>query len=154
MCIRDRLYLGYLNLIGDAVHNLIDGIIIAATYIVSVPLGIVTTISIISHEIPQELGDFGVLLYAGIPKKKAMIFNFMVALIAVIGVFVGYFLIQFIDGITLFLVPAAAGGFIYIAASDLIPELQKEINAKSSIINFIIFIGALIFMFGLKFLGE
>jgi len=149
-----KLYLGYLNLIGDAVHNLIDGIIIAATYIVSVPLGIVTTISIISHEIPQELGDFGVLLYAGIPKKKAMIFNFMVALIAVIGVFVGYFLIQFIDGITLFLVPAAAGGFIYIAASDLIPELQKEINAKSSIINFIIFIGALIFMFGLKFLGE
>lgn len=149
-----KLHLGYLNLIGDAVHNLIDGIIIASTYAVSIPLGIVTTISIISHEIPQELGDFGVLLYSGMSKKRAMFFNFMVALIAVMGVFVGYFLIQYVEGITLFLVPAAAGGFIYIAASDLIPELHKEIKAKGSIFNFLVFLAALILMLGLKIFSE
>lgn len=147
-------HLGYLNLIGDAVHNLIDGIIIASTYVVSIPLGIVTTISIISHEIPQELGDFGVLLYSGMPKKKAMLYNFMVALIAVVGVFIGYFLSIYVQGITVFLIPAAAGGFIYIAASDLIPELQEEINARSSVKHFGVFILALVFMYLVKLIGE
>ncbi len=147
-------HLGYLNLIGDSVHNLIDGIIIATTYAVSIPLGIVTTISIISHEIPQELGDFGVLLYSGMPKKKAMLYNFMVALIAVVGVFIGYFLAVYVPGITAFLIPAAAGGFIYIAATDLIPELQEEINAKSSVKHFLVFILALVFMYLVKILGE
>ncbi|MCX6739875.1 MAG: ZIP family metal transporter [Candidatus Parcubacteria bacterium] len=147
-------HLGYLNLIGDSVHNLIDGIIIASTYVVSIPLGIVTTISIISHEIPQELGDFGVLLYSGMTKKKAMLYNFMVALLAVVGVFIGYFLTIYIHGITGFLIPAAAGGFIYIAATDLIPELQEEINAKSSVKHFGVFILALVFMYFVKILGE
>jgi zinc and cadmium transporter len=147
-------HLGYMNLVGDSVHNLIDGIIIASTYVVSIPLGIVTTISIISHEIPQELGDFGVLLYSGMPKKKAMFYNFMVALLAVVGVFIGYFLTLHIQGITGFLIPAAAGGFIYIAATDLIPELQEEINAKSSMKHFLVFILALVFMYFVKVIGE
>ena len=149
-----KMHLGYLNLVGDAVHNLIDGIIIASTYAVSIPLGVVTTISIISHEIPQELGDFGVLLYSGISKKKALLYNFMVALLAVAGVVIGYFLTIYIHGITGFLIPVAAGGFIYIAATDLIPELQEEINAKSSIKHFLVFILALVFMYFVKVLGE
>lgn len=148
-----KMHLGYLNLIGDAVHNLIDGMIIVSAYIISVPLGIATTISIISHEIPQELGDFGVLLYSGVSKKKAMLLNFGVALIAVAGVFIGYFLVQYIPGLNSFLIPAAAGGFIYIAATDLIPELQEEINAKSSIAHFAVFVAALALMLGLRFIG-
>jgi zinc and cadmium transporter len=148
-----HLHLSYMNLIGDSLHNFIDGIIIVSAYLVSIPLGMVTTLSIISHEIPQEMGDFGVLLYSGMPKRKAMLYNFMVALLAIVGVIVGYFLIQYIQGISNFLIPAAAGGFIYIAATDLIPELQQEINAKSSIINFIIFVFALLFMYFLRKLG-
>jgi zinc and cadmium transporter len=147
-------HLGHLNLIGDSVHNLIDGIIIASAYVVSIPLGIITTISIISHEIPQELGDFGVLLYSGMPKKKAMLYNFMVASLALAGVLIGYFLSIYIKGITGFLIPVAAGGFIYIAATDLIPELQEEINAKSSVKHFGVFILALVFMYAVKVLGE
>jgi len=147
------LHLGYMNLAGDSLHNFLDGIIIVSTYLVSIPLGLVTTLSIISHEIPQEMGDFGVLLYSGMPKMKAMFYNFMVALLAIVGVLIGYFLIQHIQGINTFLIPAAAGGFIYIAASDLIPELQQEINAKSSILNFIIFIFALLFMLILRKIG-
>ena len=148
-----QLYLGYLNLIGDSFHNFLDGMIIVAAFIASIPLGLVTTISIISHEIPQEMGDFGVLLYSGMPRKKAMLFNFMVALFAMLGVLVGYYLIQYIAGINSFLLPAAAGGFIYIAATDLIPELQEEINARSSFLHFLVFILAMIFMFWLKTLG-
>jgi zinc and cadmium transporter len=146
-------HLGYMNLIGDSFHNFLDGMIIVAAFIASVPLGLVTTLSIISHEIPQEMGDFGVLLYSGMPKKKAMLYNFMVALFAMLGVVVGYYLIQYIAGINSFLLPAAAGGFIYIAATDLIPELQEEINARSSILHFLVFILAMIFMFWLKTLG-
>jgi zinc and cadmium transporter len=149
-----KMHLGYLNLVGDAIHNLIDGIIIISAYVISVPLGIAATISIISHEIPQELGDFGVLLYSGISKKKAILLNFAIALIAVAGVIIGYLLIQYVEGIILFLLPAAAGGFIYIAATDLIPELQEEINAKSSVKHFIVFVLALIFMYLVKVLGE
>jgi len=148
-----REHLGYMNLIGDSFHNFFDGLIIAAAFVASTPLGLVTTISIISHEIPQEMGDFGVLLYSGMPKKKAMLYNFMVALFAMLGVIVGYYLIQYIAGINSFLLPAAAGGFIYIAATDLIPELQEEINARSSILHFLVFILAMIFMFWLKTLG-
>jgi zinc and cadmium transporter len=146
-------HLGYMNLIGDSFHNFLDGMIIVAAFIASIPLGLVTTLSIISHEIPQEMGDFGVLLYSGMPRKKAMLYNFMVALFAMLGVLVGYFLIQFILGINSFLLPAAAGGFIYIAATDLIPELQEEINAQSSVKHFFVFILAIIFMFWLKTLG-
>ncbi|MCX6744362.1 MAG: ZIP family metal transporter [Candidatus Parcubacteria bacterium] len=146
-------HLGYMNLIGDSFHNFLDGLIIITAFVASTPLGLVTTISIISHEIPQEMGDFGVLLYSGMPKKKAMLYNFMVALFAMLGVFVGYFLIQFVGGLQSFFLPAAAGGFIYIAATDLIPELQEEINAKSSVVHFGIFVLALVFMYLVKIFG-
>lgn len=147
-------HLGHLNLIGDSVHNFLDGIIIVTTYVVNPGLGFVTTLTIIFHEIPQELGDFGVLLYAGFEKKKALFFNFVTALTAILGVLVGYFLLSLISGLTLFLVPVAAGGFIYIAATDLIPELQKVIKLKHSILTFLVFIAALGLMMILKIIGE
>jgi len=141
---------GYMNLIGDAVHNTIDGIIIVSTFMVSPALGIPVAVAIILHELPQEVGDFGVLLHAGFKKSKALIYNFITALTVVLGVIIGYFLINHIANLNQFLIPLAAGGFIYIAASDLIPELHKEKNIKKSLLSFIIFIIALLFMLGIK----
>jgi len=151
---QDKTHLGYMNLIGDGIHNFIDGLIIVSAFMANTALGIVTTISIISHEIPQEMGDFGVLLYSGMKKTKIISYNFLVALLAILGVISGYILINWVSGLNNLLLPAAAGGFIYIATTDLIPELQREINAKSSFYNFFVFIFALIFMFLVKIIGE
>jgi zinc and cadmium transporter len=116
----------YMNLFGDSIHNLIDGLIIGGSYLVSIPLGLATTMAVVFHEIPQELGDFSVLIYGGIHKKKALLFNFLTALTAVIGAVIALALGSLIDGATLLLVPFAAGNFVYIAGSDLIPELRKD----------------------------
>jgi zinc and cadmium transporter len=136
----------YMNLMGDAVHNFIDGMIVAATYLVSIPLGIITTVAIIAHEIPQEISDFGVLVYGGFKKTKALFANFMVALTAVLGAVFGYLLSNYIEGFNSFLVPFAAGGFIYIAASDLVPELHKEKDIKKSSVSFIVFLLGILLM--------
>jgi zinc and cadmium transporter len=144
----------YLILIGDAVHNFIDGIIIGVSFLVSVPFGIITTLLIIGHEIPQELGDFGVLVYGGMKKWKALAYNFLSQLTAVVGGIVGYLFSTRIEGIVPYILPFAAGGFIYISASDLIPELHKEPKLKKSIVSFVFFLIGIVFMFLLKFLLE
>ena len=116
----------YMNLFGDAVHNLIDGLIIGGSYIASIPLGIATTIAVIFHEVPQELGDFSVLVYGGFNKKKALMFNFLTALTAIVGALIAFVVGSTIGGFVPLLIPFAAGNFIYIAGSDLIPELRKD----------------------------
>jgi len=116
----------YLNLIGDGVHNLIDGFIIAASFIAGVPLGVATTLAVAAHEIPQELGDFGVLIYGGFKPRKALLLNFGTALTAIAGGIVGYYLLPHMGGAMIYLLPFAAGGFLYIAASDIIPELHRR----------------------------
>lgn len=121
-----------MNLIGDGVHNFIDGIIIGISYLVSIPVGIATTLAVSLHEIPQEIGDFGILLHGGFSKNKALLFNFLSALTAVLGVIVALLTASRIEGITTFLLPVAAGYFIYISLADLIPELHKETNWKKS----------------------
>ena len=136
----------YLNLFGDAAHNFIDGLIIAAAFMTEIKLGVVTTLAVVFHEIPQEIGDFGILVYGGFSKKKALLFNFMCALMSVLGALLGYFLYNAIDNVSLFLIPFTAGGFIYIAASDLIPELHKQKDAKRANLAFITFILGLAFM--------
>ena len=103
----------YMNLIGDSIHNFIDGLIMAASFVVSIPLGISTTIAISSHEIPQEIGDFGVLIYGGFSKKKALLLNFLVALTAVLGGLIGYFISNLIGDATLFFLPFALCLHIY-----------------------------------------
>ncbi len=113
-----------MNLIGDLIHNLIDGMIIGASYSVSIPIGIATTIAVIMHEIPQEIGDFGVFLHGGLSIKKALIINFLSALTAVFGGVISLIVGPAVKHYSLILLPLTAGGFIYIAGSDLIPELQ------------------------------
>ncbi|HJX12245.1 MAG TPA: ZIP family metal transporter [Dehalococcoidales bacterium] len=125
-----------MNLVGDAVHNLIDGMVIAATYLVSFPLGVTTTLAIVLHEIPQEMGDFGVLIHGGLSPRKALTFNFISALFAVIGAVLSLAIGPHIQGYTVALVPITAGGFIYIAGSDLLPELHHDVEIGKSILQF------------------
>ena len=118
--------LAYTNLVGDGFHNFLDGVIIASSFMVSVPVGIATSLAVLLHEIPQEIGDFGVLLYAGFTRKKALLLNFASALMAVLGGIVALIAIDYIQGLEIVLLAIAGGGFVYIAGSDLIPELHKE----------------------------
>lgn len=143
----------YLNLMGDGIHNFIDGLVIAASFITSIKLGIVTTLAVIFHEIPQEMGDFGVLVYGGFSRKKALSFNFLCALMSILGAAAGYFLSNTAKDFSLFLISFTAGGFIYIAASDLIPELHREREAKKANLAFITFILGIIFMVLVKAAG-
>ena len=142
-----------MNLCGDAIHNFIDGLILAAAFITNVHLGIVTTLAIALHEIPQEIGDFGVLLYAGFEKRKALFANFMVALTVVLGGIVGFFLSS-LEQFVVYLLPFAAGGFIYIAASDLMPEIRKERGLQKSIASFGAFLFGILIMFLVTFLEH
>ncbi len=116
----------YMNLFGDAVHNFIDGLVIGGSYLASIPLGVATTLAVIFHEVPQEIGDFGVLLYGGFSKSRVVLLNFSTALTAIVGAVVALSLGSPIQFFLPFLIPFAAGHFIYIAGSDLIPELHKE----------------------------
>jgi zinc and cadmium transporter len=141
----------YMNLIGDSIHNFIDGLIMAASFVISVPLGITTTIAISVHEIPQEIGDFGVLIYGGFSKKKALLLNFLIALTAVVGGIVGYIISSRIENVVLFILPFAAGGFIYIAATDLVPEIKKEMDMKKYMATLIVFILGILIMLITKF---
>lgn len=121
---------GWMNLAGDAMHNLLDGIIIAAAFLLDTQAGIATTIAVLAHEIPQELGDFAVLVRSGMPVRKALLLNFASAMFALLGA--GVVLatnpnVEALEGIAL---PLIAGAFLYIAAADLIPELHHHTKGK------------------------
>ncbi|MEM5869771.1 MAG: ZIP family metal transporter [Candidatus Aenigmatarchaeota archaeon] len=140
---------GYINLIGDGIHNFIDGLIIAASFISSFKLGLTTSLAVILHEIPQEIGDFGVLVYSGFSKRKALFFNFLSALIAIFGGLISYFIPS--EYFLKILLPFAAGNFIYIAASDLIPEIRKEASIKRSLVEFGVFLLGILLIYSLAF---
>ncbi|MEK6849349.1 MAG: ZIP family metal transporter [Nanoarchaeota archaeon] len=136
---------GLLNLIGDGVHNFLDGAIIASSYLVNPQLGVVTTIAVILHEIPQEIGDFSILIYAGFSKGKALFFNFLSALTAILGAVVAYFFAGAVETAEPVMLAMAAGGFIYIAAADLIPELHHDQDYPKALIQLVWFaLGAFI----------
>ncbi len=126
---------GYMNLISDGLHNLFDGMLIGASFLAGTHIGITTTLAVIMHEIPQEIGDFGVLLHAGFTKRKALLFNFFSASLAIVGTLAAVFLDARVEGFSTLMLPLTAGGFIYIAGSDLIPELHKDKNPLRSMIQ-------------------
>jgi len=134
--------LGIMNLVGDACHNFFDGLVIAGSFLVSVPLGLTTLLAVIAHEIPHEIGNYSVLIYAGYSRLKALFFNFLTALTAVLGAALAVLLGSRPDGFSVWLIPFTAGGFIYIATADLIPELKKETAARKSLFQlFFILVG-------------
>lgn len=143
---------GKLVLISDGLHNFLDGIIIAGSFLLSVPAGIATTVAVILHEIPQEVGDFAVLLHAGYSRKRALVLNGISALMAFIGatIVLGGVIPETLGGVA---IPAlAAGGFIYIAMSDLVPELHKADNHSKPFGQFGMLLIGVAAMFALTFL--
>jgi len=143
----------YLNLIGDAIHNFVDGMVIAASFLTGFSVGLATTVAVIFHELPQEMGDYGILVYAGFKRGRALLLNFVVALTVILGGIFTVFSIGTVEALRGLLIALSAGGFIYLAASELIPELQKEKSFKKSVVQFVLFILgiALIWSLGMVF---
>ncbi len=143
----------YLNIVGDITHNFSDGLIVGAIFSINIKLGIAATLAIVFHEIPHELGNFTVLIYGGFSKFKALFFNFLSSLFAVAGTVFGYYFATKINGFVSVLLPVAAGGFIYIASCDLIPELHKEEDLRRSAFIMVTFTFGIILMYLLKMLS-
>jgi zinc and cadmium transporter len=120
----------YTMIIGDGIHNFIDGLVIAASFFANITLGIVTTLMIMGHEAPQEIGLFGALVYGGHQPKKAVVYSFLAQATVILGGIAGFFAVNAIEFAVIFLVPFAAGGFIYIASADLVPEMHKMYKGK------------------------
>ena len=138
---------GFMNLIGDAIHNFIDGLVIAGAFAIDLRLGLITTLSIGLHELPQEIGDFGVLIHAGFSKARALFFNFMSASTVILGAVVGYYLSHAVAPVSALLLALAAGGFLYIAASDLLPELRQEKSLRKVMASFFVLLVGISLMY-------
>ncbi len=123
---------GSLVLIGDALHNVLDGVLIAAAFLTDVHVGLVTAIAIMAHEIPQEVGNFAVLLHSGVKRGRALALNLLTSLTAVIGGIVGYFALETAQSILPFALAVAAASLLYVAVADLIPGLHRKVDPRSS----------------------
>lgn len=133
-----------LNLLGDGLHNFLDGIIIMVGFLGGITTGIIITLAVLFHELPQEVGDFGILLYGGFTKKKALLFNFISAMVALVGGLVALLLSNTIEEFNFFILAFSGGGFLYLACTELMPELIKEKDLKKSIVQTIIFLFGLL----------
>lgn len=123
---------GFLIVVGDAIHNTVDGVAIAAAFLTDVRLGVVTTLAVIAHEIPQEVGDFMILLHVGYSKRKALLLNLLASLTSVAGGITGYFVLQQTQVAVPYVLAVSASGFIYIAVADLIPDLHRSLDLRST----------------------
>lgn len=124
---------GMMIMVGDTFHNFVDGILIAAAFLVDVKLGAVTALAIISHEIPQEVGDFLILLHSGYSKKQALIFNLVSSLATLVGGVIAYFALQYMVGSIPYILALAAASMLYVAVADLIPSLHKRTELKATL---------------------
>ncbi len=131
---------GYLNLMGDALHNLTDGIVVGSAFLVSIPLGVATTVAVAFHEIPQEIGDFGILIYSGFSHAKALFWNFVIALTMLIGIATVFVAQPYVVNLTLYTIPFAAGGFIYMACTNLLSEIKEEESIGTRAVQFAFFL--------------
>lgn len=140
----------YLILISDGLHNFIDGLVLASAFLIDIKLGVVTWLAIASHEVPQELGDYGILIHSGWKKKMALLFNFLSSLTMIAGGLVAYYISASFD--IVYLLAFAAGSFIYIACSDLIPEIKNRDNLRENIRHFAAFAAGIILVWAIKFI--
>lgn len=142
---------GWMILVGDGLHNFSDGILIAAAFLADPQLGLVTGLAIIAHEIPQEIGDFIVLLNAGFSRKRAYFFNLGCSLMAVLGGLLGYFTLEHATGLIPYVLVFASSGFIYIALSDLMPQMQRRATLRETIPQILLValgVGIVVFLTG------
>lgn len=138
---------GPMIIIGDAVHNAIDGVVIAASFLTSVELGITVTISVLLHEIPQELGDFGILIKSGYSRKKALFYNILSGLSSIIFGVIAYFLLDKVEHFIPYALAIAAASFLYVSMADLIPEMHKETRPRQSIVQFLLILAGVVIIF-------
>ncbi len=131
---------GLLILVGDSIHNFADGVLIAAAFLTDVRLGWLTAVAIAAHEIPQEIGDFIVLLNAGYTRRRAFFYNLLTALAALVGGVVGYFMLQDSRQFLPYVVVLAAASFIYVALADLVPGMQRQIRRNESLLQFLLLV--------------
>jgi len=150
----DRDAVTYLVLVSDTIHNLIDGLVIAGSFLVGVDVGLITAAAIGLHEIPQEIGDFGVLVYGGFDRFRALVLNYLTQATVIVGGIIGYWFSSVIGGTPTFLLPFAAGNFIYIASSDLIPEIKHEEDHRKAAVYFAVFLMGILLMLGIKLLKH
>lgn len=145
-------HIGFMSLFADGLHNFIDGVLIAASFLVDTQVGIATTIAVALHEIPQEIGDFAVLLHAGFSKTKALLFNMLSATSAIVGALLVIMLQSSFTATETVLLPIAAGNFLYIAGVDLMPELHKETKVRNSLLQLLSIVAGIAVMYALKFM--
>ncbi len=145
-----------MNLLGDFIHNFIDGMIIAASFVNSITVGVAATIAVIFHELPQEMGDYGILIYAGIERRKALILNSAAALSVVVGGVFGSFFLSAVENLEGYMVAFSAGAFLFLSASELIPEMHEEHDRGRALLQLVILVlgMATIYMLGIFFHHE
>jgi zinc and cadmium transporter len=129
--------LAIMILAGGAVHNLLDGLVIGASFLVNIPTGIAITTAIALHKVPKEMGWFGVLVHGGFSKFKAITFNYLSSVFTIVGAVIALLVSSYVENIQFFIIPVAVGGFIYLAGSDLIPELHKEVGLRKALLQLI-----------------
>jgi zinc and cadmium transporter len=137
-CLRQNHAAAPMIIIGDAIHNAIDGVVIAASFLTSVELGIFVTFSVLLHEIPQELGDFGILIKSGYSRKKALLYNMLSGSSSIISGVAAYFLLDYVEAYIPYTIALAAASFLYVSLADLIPEMHKETKPKESAIQILL----------------
>ena len=142
-----RPELAVINVFGDAIHNFIDGVVIGASYLAGPMLGVTTTIAVLLHEIPQELGDFGILIHSGLSVRRAVLVNLASASVAILGTVIALLVGSVAHlAITGVLIPVPAGGFVYLAAADLIPELQHDHSLRALVVQSSLMLGGIAVM--------
>ncbi|MHA1805817.1 MAG: ZIP family metal transporter [Promethearchaeota archaeon] len=141
-----------LNLLGDALHNFLDGIIIMVAFFNGLVNGIIVVLAVLFHELPQEIGDFGILLYGGFSRRNALFYNFMSAMVALLGGLISFILSNIIEVFNSLILAFSGGGFLYIASAELMPEIIKQKNLKKSIIQALIFLVGILLIISLVLL--
>jgi zinc and cadmium transporter len=145
---------GYMSLAADAFHNFLDGLLIGSAYMLSIEVGIATTLAVILHELPQELSDFSILIHSGFSRNKALLFNFISSSTAILGALIASTSIMKVEALIGVVIPFAAGSFIYVAASDLVPELHKETSGRKSFLQFICIVIGFGLMYAVGFIDQ
>jgi zinc and cadmium transporter len=131
---------GPLILIGDAFHNFVDGVVIAAAFLASIPLGIAASLAVIAHEIPQEIGDFAILLDSGYGRARALSFNLLSSLASLPGAIIGYYFVDYAKQSVPYVLALSAGSFLYIAVADLVPSLHRQVGIRAGIQQFMLMV--------------
>ncbi len=143
--------MGIVSLIGESMHNFIDGLVIAAAFLASIPIGLSTTLAVVLHEIPHEVGNVAILLHSGYSRKRALLFNGLSGLMSIVGALIVLLFAASDGDLVSRILPFAAGNLLYIAGSDLIPELHKETALRKTLGQLFCIVVGMVMMYGLKF---